>query len=195
MNNPKYHKSREVFWTEIFELRFSWTDIMEVRRISHIFDVRLESKFNSKLQNPFVCKGPLILLCQIISVECPTNFEFTLVSCHHNLAWSLNFDTKLKICRAFYRNYSANQNKSIFMRNILLTHRICTKICKLGFTPKNLNERYFRQKSKSLHPGVNSWNSFLECSKGFFKRLKIIFLKKCQDFVVYLYFMSKVVLQ
>ena len=30
-------------------------------------------------------KGPLILLCQIISVECPTNFECMLVSCHLKL--------------------------------------------------------------------------------------------------------------
>ena len=30
-------------------------------------------------------KGPLILLCQMISVECPTNFECTLVSCHLKL--------------------------------------------------------------------------------------------------------------
>ena len=30
-------------------------------------------------------KGPLILLCQIISVECPTNFEGMLIRCHLKL--------------------------------------------------------------------------------------------------------------
>ena len=30
-------------------------------------------------------KGPLFLLCRIISVECPTNLECTMVSCHLKL--------------------------------------------------------------------------------------------------------------
>ena len=43
------------------------------------------------------CKGPLILLCQIISVEYPTIFECTMVSCHLKLIWFLNFKIVLKI--------------------------------------------------------------------------------------------------
>ena len=41
------------------------------------------------------CKVPLILLCRIISVECPTNSECTLVCCHLKLVWSLNFEIVL----------------------------------------------------------------------------------------------------
>ena len=47
----------------------------------------------------------------------------------------------------------------------------------------------------SFYPGMHYWNGFLECSEGFFKWLKIFFLKKCQNFVLYFYFMSKIVLE
>ena len=48
--------------------------------------------------SPFALfKVPLILLCQIISVECPTNFECMLVSCHLKLIWSLKFEIVLRI--------------------------------------------------------------------------------------------------
>ena len=42
-------------------------------------------------------KGPLILLCQIISVGFPTTFECMLVSFHLKLIWSLNFEVVLRI--------------------------------------------------------------------------------------------------
>ena len=45
----------------------------------------------------FWFKGPFILLCRMISIECPTNYECKLVSCHLKLIWSLNFEIVLKI--------------------------------------------------------------------------------------------------
>ena len=39
--------------------------------------------------NSASCNGHLILLSWIYSVECPTNFEFMLVSCHLKLVWFL----------------------------------------------------------------------------------------------------------
>ena len=42
-------------------------------------------------------KGPFILLCRIFSVECPTNFECTLVNCHLKLVWSLNFEIVFRL--------------------------------------------------------------------------------------------------
>ena len=59
-------------------------------------------------------KGPLILLCQIISVECPTNFECALVSCHLKLIWSLNFEIVLRIdllqVKVVYIAYKSQKN-------------------------------------------------------------------------------------
>ena len=40
-------------------------------------------------------RGSFILLCRIISVECQTNFECTLFSCHLKLIWSLKFKAVL----------------------------------------------------------------------------------------------------
>ena len=45
----------------------------------------------------YIHKGPLILRCQMIIVDCPTNFECTLVNCHLKLIWSLNFEIVLRI--------------------------------------------------------------------------------------------------
>ena len=42
-------------------------------------------------------KGPFIFLCQIISIECPTNFECTLVSYHLKLILSFNFEIFLEL--------------------------------------------------------------------------------------------------
>ena len=55
---------------------------------------RILKETNDHRQSFLKDKGPFILLCQIISVECPTNFECTLVSCHLKLASSLNFEIK-----------------------------------------------------------------------------------------------------
>ena len=50
---------------------------------------RMATNVFQNLTIPFVVdgpfKGPLILLCWIYSVECPTNFECMLVSCHLKL--------------------------------------------------------------------------------------------------------------
>ena len=42
-------------------------------------------------------KGPFILHCQIVSVECPTNYECMLVRCYRKLIWSLKFEIILRI--------------------------------------------------------------------------------------------------
>ena len=74
------------------------------------------------IQSKVINKGLLFLLCRIISVDRPPNFECTLVSCHLKLVWCLNFEIKatdgvvlhieiqrhlLVICKT---NFNTNQN-------------------------------------------------------------------------------------
>ena len=91
----------------IREIRKVWKISAAVQRSNRTvklryYDVKLLSnQLQSKLIqiNVFLStfKSPLILLCWIISVECPKNFECTLVSCHLKKIWSLNFEIVLRI--------------------------------------------------------------------------------------------------
>ena len=56
----------------------AWAELRSRLKMRHI-----QKLANSKKIHNFCAKGPFILLCQIISVECPTNFIpcFILIGC------------------------------------------------------------------------------------------------------------------
>ena len=85
-----------------FKVRVALCKLMEIHEIwgYGIFPRYRQYKLNFKNKKAFfsfLAKGPLILLCRIILVECPTNFECMLVSCHLKLIWSLNFEIVLEL--------------------------------------------------------------------------------------------------
>ena len=78
------------------------------------------SFFTLKLSNQICIKALyLILLCRINYVECPTNLNFLLLTSNQNKGSpkqpiSMKHEAWIKICWAFYWNYSAKQNKRAF---------------------------------------------------------------------------------
>ena len=86
----------------------------------------------------------------------------------------------------YYENYDFQGEKQVFCKS-------CKTALGAKMTTSILITTYFYDQKSTT--GMHYWNGFLECSEGFFKWLKIFFLKKCQNFVLYFYFMSKIVLE